>query len=218
MQLALIPVKELSLAKARLAPVLDEERRKQLVLALYRDVLAAALACEVLDGVAVVTRDEELLTIAREAGAQAMAEPGDLNESLTSAAAAMSARGADRVLVLAADLPLVRPEDIEAVFAAEADVALVASGDGGTNALSVPTKRAIAFQFGPGSAKRHVEAGNKAKLRTLQLDLPRLALDIDTPDDLIRLRLAGENSNGVGANTLTALERIGIVRAALRDG
>ena len=218
MQLALIPVKELSLAKARLAPVLDEERRKQLVLAIYRDVLAAALACDVLDGVAVVTRDEELLTIAREAGAQAMPEPGDLNESLTSAAEAMRARGADRVLVLAADLPLARPEDIEAVFAAEADVALVASGDGGTNALSVPTKRSIAFQFGPGSAKRHVEAGNKAKLSTLQLDLPRLALDIDTPDDLIRLRIAGENSNGVGANTLTALERIGIVRAALRDG
>ena len=66
MQLALIPVKELSFAKARLAPVLDEERRRQLVLALYRDVLAAALACDVLDGVAVVTRDEELLTIARE--------------------------------------------------------------------------------------------------------------------------------------------------------
>lgn len=218
MQLALIPVKELSLAKARLAPVLDVDRRKQLVLAIFRDVLATALSCEVLDGVGVVTRDEELLTIAKEAGAEAMSEEGDLNAALTSATAAMSERGADRVLVLAADLPLARPEDIEAICGADADVALVSSGDGGTNALSVPTKRSIAFQFGPGSAKRHIEAGRKAKLSTLQLDLPRLALDIDTPDDLIRLRIAGENSNGVSANTLTALERIGIVRAALRDG
>ncbi len=64
MRIALIPVKELSQAKARLAPVLDGERRRELALALYRDVLAAALACPALDGVAVVSRDRDALALA----------------------------------------------------------------------------------------------------------------------------------------------------------
>ena len=53
---------------------------------MYRDVLDAALGCPALDGVAAVTRDGELLSIAEEAGAQPMPEPGGLNEALDSAA------------------------------------------------------------------------------------------------------------------------------------
>ena len=187
LRFALIPVKELSQAKARLAPVLDAAGRRKLALALFRDVLAAALACPAIDGVAVVSRDGDILSIAVEAGAQGLPERGDLNEALTSAAEKLRARGVDRLVVLAADLPLVTAEDIQAVAEAEADVVVVPSTDGGTNALAL-RPGAIAFQFGPKSAQRHLKAAREAGLRTLLLDLPGLGLDIDTPSDLERLR------------------------------
>ncbi len=221
MRVALIPVKELSLAKARLAPVLDEAGRRALALAMFRDVLAAAMACPALDGVAVATRDAEVLTLAAEAGAGGMPEPGGLNEALTSAAEKLRARGATRLLVLAADLPLAASSDIEAVAQAGDDIVVVPSVDGGTNALALPgegSPGAIAFQFGPDSASRHLAAGREAGLRSRSLDLPALALDIDTPADLERLRAAVEAGQAVGRDTLQALERLGLITPPVRRG
>ena len=211
MRIALIPVKELSQAKARLAPVLDGERRRELALALYRDVLAAALACPALDGVAVVSRDREALTIAVEAGAEGLPEPGGLNEALTSASQTMAERGIDRLIVLAADLPLATPDDIATIAQADADVALVPSEDGGTNALAL-APGAIAFRFGPDSARRHLAAADAADLRSLRLELPTLALDIDTPDDLARL---GETERAIGRNTLSVYEQLRILEGTV---
>ncbi len=202
MRFALIPVKELSQAKARLAPVLDDTGRRELALALYRDVLAAALTCPALDAVAVVSRDRDVLSLAGEAGAEALPEPGGLNEALASASQALARRwrDADRLVVLAADLPLATPDGIAAVALADADVALVSSSDGGTNALALPPAT-IAFRFGPDSARRHLAEAKKAGLRTLRLDLPSLALDIDTREDLFRLRDAIEDGEPIGLHT-----------------
>ena len=204
---ALIPVKKLSQAKARLAPVLNEAARRELALAMYRDVLAAALACDAIDRVAVVSRDEEALAIAREAGAEGLAEAGGLNEALTSAAQQVIDRGATRIVVLAADLPLVDSEAIAAVTEAEADVAVAPSADGGTNALALQ-REAIGFEYGRDSAARHLAAARDTGLRALRLDLPALALDIDRPADLEKLRAEAARA---GAHTRAALTRLGLV-------
>jgi 2-phospho-L-lactate guanylyltransferase len=206
----LIPVKELDKAKARLSAVLDDGARRDLVLAMLRDVLAAATACPALDGVCVVTRDAEAFAIAAEAGAEGLAEPGELNEALTSAAEKLRGRGATRLLVLAADLPLADGASIATALEADADVVVVPSRDSGTNALAC-APGAIDFQFGPDSARKHLAAAEAAGLRALSLDLPRLALDIDTPDDLDRLRAESE---AVGRHTRAALERSGLLARA----
>lgn len=208
--MALIPVKELSKAKARLAPVLDEAGRRELITALYRDVLAAALNCPALDGVGVVSRDADALALASEAGAEAMAERGDLNDSLDSAARTLADRGIDRVLVLHADLPLASAEAIETIARSSSDVALVASGDGGTNALVCPAG-AFRFQYGPGSAQQHREAAWDAGLEPELLELPDLALDIDTPGDLERLQSAIVSGHATGAHTAVALTSLGLI-------
>ncbi|MEX0787125.1 MAG: 2-phospho-L-lactate guanylyltransferase [Dehalococcoidia bacterium] len=220
MRFALIPVKELPRAKARLAPLLDDGGRRELVVALFRDVLEAAIACPALDGVAAVTRDAGVLAMAAEAGTEALPEPGattgsgpGLNEALTTAARAMAERGVDRIIVLAADLPLVTPGDIAAVARSDADVVIVPSLDGGTNALAL-TPNAIDFGFGPQSEQRHLDAAEAAGLSTQRLDLPALALDIDTPDDLERLWAAVEEGRPAGRHTLEALERLGLIAAA----
>ena len=205
--IALIPMKELSQAKARLAPVLDDDARRELALAMFLDVLEAALACTALDGVVVVTRDAEVLSLARERGAEGMAESGGLNEALSSAVEKLRARGVETVVVLAADLPLANSDAIAAVAQAEADVAVVPSQDGGTNALALPPG-AIAFGFGPDSARRHQAAAEDAGLRTLRLDLPALAFDIDTPEDFARLRDIVERSEAVGQNARKLFETI----------
>lgn len=207
MQFALIPVKELSQAKARLAPALDAAGRRELTVAMLRDVLAAALACPVLDKVAVVTRDADVLTLAKDAGAEGLPEPGGLNEALTSAGEALAQRGVDRLLVLAADLPLVATDDIATVAQADADVVIVPSMDGGTNALALPPS-GIAFRFGPDSARRHLAAAAVADLRSLTLDLPAISFDVDTPQHVDHLRaaiVAGEAP--IGANTRLLFEK-----------
>ncbi len=209
MRVALIPVKELSLAKARLAPVLDEAGRRRLALALLRDVLAAALGCPALDAVAVTTRDRDVLALVQEIGADPLPEPGGLNEALTSASEALSERGAERLVVLAADLPLAAPEDITAVAEPAADVALVPSRDGGTNALAL-TPGAISFRFGPDSARLHLVEAERAGLEARRLDLPRLALDIDTPEDLVLIRSNAGLSGPVGRHTRGALAQLGL--------
>ena len=218
MRIALIPVKELSSAKTRLSPLLDDGARRALTLAMYRDALDAALACPALDGVAAVTRDDELLSIAEEAGAQPMPEPGGLNEALDSAAVTLAHRSdVERLLVLAADLPLARAADIAAVVEASVDVAIVPSNDGGTNVMAL-TPAAFAFRYGPNSARLHVEAAREAGLSVEQLDLPNLALDIDTPDDLARLRAALAEYRQAGRRTLAALRKLNLISTPVEEG
>jgi len=201
---ALIPVKALDGAKSRLADVLDGVARRALVIAMYRDALAAAVACPALDGVAMVSGDEDALALAETAGAEPMREPGGLNEALTSASKTLAGRGVDRLLVLFADLPLVNADAIERVARSNADVALVSPDDGGTNAL-VLAPGVINFQFGPDSAAKHVAAAERAGLGVVQLDEPSLALDIDTPEDLEQAR----QGSGVAKHTLAVLAQIG---------
>ena len=206
MRIGLIPVKELVQAKARLATALDDQDRRELALALYRDVLAATLACPALDAVAVTSRDREALSLAAEAGATALVESGGLNEALTSASQELAERGATRVVVLAADLPFADPASIATVAQADAEIVIVPSRDGGTNALALPPG-AIDFRFGSESARRHKEAAHAAGLRSQRLELPALAFDIDTPDDLRRLRETLDAGPAVGRHTLATFER-----------
>jgi 2-phospho-L-lactate guanylyltransferase len=212
---ALIPVKDLDGAKTRVADVLDAAARRDLVVAMYRDVLAAAIACAVIERVTVVSSDADVLSMAAAQGTEPMQEPGGLNDSLTSASRKLAARGVDRLLILFADVPLANAEAIERVVCADADVALVPSSDGGTNALAL-SPGAIAFQFGPDSAARHTASAERAGLRVLRLDVAALALDIDTPDDFERLQQIAASGKRVGEHTLAALRRIGVSTAAER--
>lgn len=209
MSVALIPVKELSRAKARLAPALNGAERRSLALALFRDVLGAALACPALSGVAVASNDLDVLELAAAAGAQRLAEPGGLNEALTSASGMLAERGTERLIVLAADLPLATPEELVTVAQAGADIVIVPAADGGTNALAL-APGSIAFRFGPDSAARHEDEARSAGLRAVRLDLPGLAFDIDTPDDLARLRETAARGDTVGRHTREVLEGLAV--------
>src|SRR5580704_12018055 len=69
-----IPVKETSGAKQRLAPVLPAPVRQKLALAMLEDVLAAVSAVEGLAGVMLVTIDPQAATLAHRYGAEVISD------------------------------------------------------------------------------------------------------------------------------------------------
>ncbi len=191
---ALVPVRSLSGAKSRLGEPLDPEERADLILALLRRSVEAALEAGRLAGVMVVSMDPELVARARDMGAASFRqESGGLNEALVEARTAAGAASA--VVVLPADLPCVTAFEIDRLVEAaelalrEAPnrpvVVLVPDRHGrGTNALLLAPPSAIDFRFGEGSRAAHAAAARAAGASYRELDGP-LSFDVDTPDDLL---------------------------------
>jgi 2-phospho-L-lactate/phosphoenolpyruvate guanylyltransferase len=193
--LAIVPVKALGKAKRRLAPVLPETARARLVLTMLQDVLAAIAGADAIKGAVVVTPDPQVAQAARAVGAAVLAETraGGLNAALRRGLGYAAAQGAAQALVLPGDVPLATAEDLRKVLATGAAptrsrAALVPSTDGdGTNALLLAPPDAMEPSFGPGSFVRHLAQAVAQRLDAQVLQLPRLALDIDRPADLVLL-------------------------------
>jgi 2-phospho-L-lactate guanylyltransferase len=198
---AVVPVRSLSGGKSRLGEPLDPEERADLVMAMLRRTVAAALATQRLHGVTVVSQDPDLLGEARAMGAAAVLQESDgLNEGLSEARDS-AFDGATAMLVLPADLPEVTAEAIDRVLDAAYDaasrapdqpvVALVSDRHGtGTNALLVAPPDAIPFRFGEGSRAAHEAAAAAAGAAYVEVRGP-LSFDVDTPDDLLQADSSG---------------------------
>ena len=205
MRAALIPMKEFSQAKMRLADVLDRTARAELALAMLTDVISACNESGCFDIVAVVSADGEALRHARELGAKPLAEPAAirtasglqaLNDGLTFGQRYLARRvGASELVILPADIPLVRADDVRAVVdalgaapqtgrPAGPRAVIVRSQDNGTNALALRPPEAIAMRFGRDSADAHGAAAQEAGLDVVELDIDRLRFDVDAPEDL----------------------------------
>lgn len=160
--------------------------RRALSHAMFCDVLAA---CVPVGRTRVVTPDEEAADAAREAGAEAVADPGGGQGAAVQAGLEGVQPGA--VLVVNADVPCVVPHDLRSLLAAtpEGCIALVEALDGTTNALSLPSPSVFAPLYGPGSSDRFREHGASLGLEVVSVVVPNLADDVDTMDDLTRLQL-----------------------------
>ena len=195
MRAALIPMKELSQAKMRLAGVLDGRERDELTLAMLTDVITACQDSGCFDWITVLSSASEVLWHARELGARPLAEPATLdglNDSLTFGQRYLARRVAiDELVILPADIPLATLEDVGAVVAALGDTGpravVVRSLDGGTNALALRPPEALPMRFGPNSADAHIAAAAAAGIECIELPSGRLAFDVDAPGDVERL-------------------------------
>jgi len=108
-------------------------------------------------------------------------------------------------LVVNADLPCVTPRDLLALAGAIPDqgLAIAAAVDGTTNALALSSRELYTPLYGPGSAARFAVL---APSRTL--DAPNLVDDVDTVEDLERLR------GRLGPETRRVLTRLHVGAAA----
>ncbi|SKC40008.1 2-phospho-L-lactate guanylyltransferase [Krasilnikoviella flava] len=201
---AVVPLRGGVSGKSRLAAALDPAARRRLVAALARHVVAVLLASDGVDGVLVVTADvpfavDTLGLRARGGSArvEVVQQPPDrpgLNAALDVGREAALERGAARLLVAHADLPLLAPDDVVALLAAgaagDAPAPVVVATDrhlAGTNLLVLPTRppgdAPFAFRFGEGSRAAHVAEAERAGLRPVVVRRPGTAVDLDTVDD-----------------------------------
>ena len=201
-----MPVKRLADAKTRLrgAAGLDDVAHARLVLALAHDTVAAVRAARLVHRLLVVSSDPVVAAELAATGVEVVPdgpEPG-LNAAYAHGAALLRARHVDTppLGALQADLPALRPAELDAAIAAfiiGTRRAFCADADGtGTTLLLAAAGVALDPRFGVGSAARHVESGALA----LTGDWPGLRRDVDTADDL---RAAGDL--GVGEHTLAVL-------------
>ncbi len=189
--IAIIPVGMLDGAKSRLGAVLDAEERLDLTLHLARTTIAAAVATPGIAETIVVTPDDAVRRLAEELGARPLRQrKGGLNRGIDAGRSEALAAGATAVLILPIDLPEVSSTAISDVLAAldrprRPLVAIVPDRHGrGTNALLLAPPDAIDTCFGGDSRSAHVAAAAAAGAELIELDGP-LALDLDTPDDLL---------------------------------
>ncbi len=180
-----IPVKPADQAKSRLAEVLSETQRASLAGAMLHYVFEVARSAAKVDFLALLGPSR--LGLPEEV--PLLADPGGgLNPALHSAFSQATIAGADRLIVLFADLPRLQVSDIEQLAATTpGTIAIAPDRHGtGTNAISLPIPRAqgFTFAFGPDSFARHNAEARRLGLRIETIHSEGLARDIDVPDDL----------------------------------
>ena len=208
---AIVPVKRFHEAKRRLAPGIDDERRAALAAAMLEDVLEAIAAARGIDRTIVVSGDPVAQDIAAAASAEVVPDPADEGhvEAALAGIARSEVEGAGCVVLLAGDCPLLEPRELDRLLTGLPDpyVAIVPDRHGeGTNALVLTPPTAIRPAFGEGSLARHVVAAREAGIPFAVEELPSLALDLDTPADLVALtreieadpRRAGRTARALG--------------------
>lgn len=187
---AVIPVKSFASAKQRLSPLLNAHERASLACAMFEDVLDVIVGSPCLAGTLVVTDDVQAAAIANARGARVLTGPAEagLRPAIRHAARALCDAGHLGMLMIPADLPMVKPTDLELITLAHGTAPAVtlvaASSDGGTNALVCSPPDAIDACFGHESFRLHRQAAQEAGLVAKVLMLPRLERDIDRPEDL----------------------------------
>jgi 2-phospho-L-lactate/phosphoenolpyruvate guanylyltransferase len=203
----LLPVKNLAKAKQRLASVLDQPTRTEFAQVMLSDVVAAIVAFAG-DEVALATSDPFAAELARRHGFELIRDESNISETdvVEMATRLCEARGVQSTLVVPGDIPLIDAVDLRAIYQARPDVGsvLVPSTDKrGTNAVLRSPASLFPLRFGNESFMPHLAAAIATNKSCVVLSLPRIALDIDTPEDLHELaQAAGEKPSQVLAREL----------------
>jgi len=191
---AIVPVKPLRSGKSRLAGTLSEDERAELNRTLLQHTLKTLSDLKEVEHVLVVSRDPQVLTVARMYGARTVREDGQphLNTALKRATVVAQVYATRGVLVLPVDLPLISREDILTLIerAADPPVVVIAPDrhEKGTNALLISPSGLIEYDFGENSFQHHCQRVKEAGARLEIVNLPSLGLDLDLPEDLELVR------------------------------
>ncbi len=194
---AVLPVKNLSDVKQRLAGALEQDERTALFRCMVEDVLDAVLAVEALDGVLVVTRDAEVRALVEDRGAFVLEEPANEGHTAAVARAArrLAAEGQEGLMQIPGDIPLVSPDELSAVLAAHGDggredrafTITPAHDRRGSNCVVLTPPDLIDLKFGDDSFEPHLASARAAGVTPRIVEQPGIALDVDFPEDLARL-------------------------------
>jgi 2-phospho-L-lactate guanylyltransferase len=196
MRTLLLPVKDFRDAKQRLSARLAPSQRAALARAMLSDVLSAISRARLPERVVVFTASDQVADIARPYDFDIIEEVSVQGHSaaVNQMVQELSAK-ASQLLSIAADLPLLEPNEVDCMFeSSQADVNLVPSLDGtGTNAVLFMLPARIEMQYGADSLKRHLSGARAAGLKADVLRIPGIEFDVDTPEDLALFRQRGSS-------------------------
>jgi 2-phospho-L-lactate guanylyltransferase len=180
-----VPVKETSLGKSRLVPVMGADRARA-SRAIADDTITAVVAAVGAERVTVVTSDAGVRSVWSAAGVTVVDDPErGLNAAVLAGCQHTPAEG--RSAALLGDVPALRPADLQRALAAalphEQSFVPDMAGDG----TVLRCGRGFVPRFGRDSAARH-EADGAVRLA---LDLPSLRTDVDDAESLAAARRLG---------------------------
>lgn len=182
-------MKPLAQAKQRLATVLDDTARMELARKLFTRTLRVLRRVKGITRVLVVSRDAQVLKLARRFGAWSLWESGEgLNDALEQATRVALANGAHAVLIIPADLARLEKNDVEQIIALGSTYSptLTIAPDArgiGTNALLVKPVGLIRYAFGETSFAEHIRRAQEKNARVEIYQAPTVAFDVDLPED-----------------------------------
>lgn len=204
MRALLLPIKDLTQAKQRLAGVLTPEERLGLVQAMLVDTIQAVRGVRCADKIVVVTNYQLALDLAEENRWEILREDRQFSEShsVDFASRVWEERGVTGLLRVPLDVPLVRASDIEELLLTECrtpGLVIVPSRDGtGTNAILRTPPTLFPSHFGDGSFAKHVAEARHLQAQVILHNNARLEMDVDDEADLRALLKHDLNSTETG--------------------
>jgi len=187
---AVIPVKDTSKAKGRLANLVPKHLRPGLSLAMFEDVLDEISKTKDLSGIVVVTIDSAASSIAKQYGARIFSDEPQGGHTAVIAAAArrLQNEGCEGMLQIPGDIPLITKNEVSLIlsnYQPAPSFAIVPSHDDrGSNAILVSPPCAVPLTFGENSFVPHLSAAKKNNINPQVIRIPRIARDIDCAEDV----------------------------------
>jgi len=196
-----VPIKAFTGAKTRLSDRLDPDQRACLAQAAADRVLRAVADCPLVELRLAVVDTNLAARMALHRNFEVLQRPDLLGQSAAVSAGFSAAikRGATNILTVSADIPLVRPKDIDEILRPRPPVlVMVSDREGlGTNAMRLDPAIDLHLHFGPDSLAMHKREAAALRLPVKVIDNRRVRLDIDTPDDIDALEVFGPDGRRV---------------------
>ncbi|MEA1985535.1 MAG: 2-phospho-L-lactate guanylyltransferase [Euryarchaeota archaeon] len=181
---AVIPYKKEN-AKSRLSSVMTKDERETFVELMLKDVIQTLTEAGV-QNIDILTTDTG--DVANDIGVRVIEDRADLNPALNSYLKGLN----EPVLIIMADLPLVRSEHIQQITSSPSDVVIVPGKGGGTNMLFIRQPEGFHVKYYGSSFRNHCRIVNDLSMSMNVYDSFLASTDIDEPQDLIEVMLHGQ--------------------------
>ena len=204
---AIVPVKTLANSKKRLGKLLTVDERIKLSEAMLYDVLNSLCASRSISKIIVVSKDENVLSIAKEFGTTIVREEQERGVNAAVALTDSICKRSDASLVIPQDLPLIQPVDLDMLCssAKEKNCVIITPSHryDGTNALLRKPPHIIRTHYDEDSYEIHLQKAKENNVRAKIILNRRLMIDLDEPSDITHI-MAGDSST----RTVTYLRKI----------
>ena len=187
---SITPVQTLHKGKSRLSPLLNPSQRDQLSRKMLNVVLSTIQASKAIEGMIVVSPDEEVMKIASDFGAYGLKEEREagVNAAVRKGLDFAIENHADAIVVLPGDLPLLTTEDlinlVDEVTSEPTVVITPSNRLDGTNALLMKPPNIMEFHYDQDSFRSHFLEAVEHEVRLKTVLRKGLMTDLDDGMDL----------------------------------